>query len=223
MGLSDKEISKYPNNNPSKRPSTRSSNTTIRNIAYTSNINNICPSPTTINNTYNNNMNNNDIICNNLSTAGNTTTPNCSSARRCRQGKHRLVQADLSGMSIPAKDSKSFGQPFPVASTNHTTLFTFQNCSPQPLNPSKSKAKHNAWAIRNSQAAVALIAEHGLNKSKLQKNKCFHAQIKKYNPSSFIFLTNNVTEAKIAHSQQWGGVGFIMNAFLLSQKNRARF
>ena len=102
-------------------------------------------------NYHNNNSNNN----NNLKINNNNRN-----ARR-----RNLVQTNLLGEQMPAKDSEVFGHNYPTYPGDNSTIITFQNTGPQPASSYAHKAVQTARAFKESKASVALYAETSLNDS----------------------------------------------------------
>jgi hypothetical protein len=106
----------------------------------------------TNNNTNSNNNNNNNPNNNN------NNNNNHHSLRR-----RPLVQTNLLGEQMPAKDSKAFGHNYPKLLGDNSTIITFQNTGPQPASSYDHKAVQTACFFKESKTSVALYAETSFN------------------------------------------------------------
>ena len=84
-----------------------------------------------------------------------------------RQVKN-LVQSNLQGEQIPAKDSELFGHSYPTRINNNCSIITYQNTGQQPKYGFYWKAKETSRAFKNSRASVAMYTETGLNEKKVR-------------------------------------------------------
>ena len=100
-----------------------------------------------------------------------------------RQVKN-LVQSNLQGEQIPAKDSKLFGHSYPMGINNNYSIITYQNTDQQSQYGNIWKSREISRAFKNSRASVAIYTETGLNEKKLEMYDKFSDRMKKYNPKS---------------------------------------
>jgi len=105
----------------------------------------------------NNNTNNNNNNNNNTNNNNNNNNNHHSSRRR------PLVQTNLLGEQMPAKDIEVFGHNYPKSPGDNSTIITFQNTGPQPASSYNHKAVQTDRAFKDSKESVALYAETFLN------------------------------------------------------------
>ena len=66
---------------------------------------------------------------------------------------------------------------------------------------------------------MALFAEHGLNKAKLQSPYLFNTRMKSVEPRYFSYITNNINDEAVASWNQTEGVGFTLSPLFRSHKD----
>ena len=108
------------------------------------------------------------------------------------QGEHR-DQRTLDGRNLAAKDSNSFGDEFPERPAPNSSIITFQNTGQMKQYLMNEKSEQIATAFKQSNASVALYAEHSLNqKSKeIPITERFHQRMINVNPSSLSKIAFN--------------------------------
>ena len=107
-----------------------------------------------------------------------------------RQVKN-LIQSNLQGEQIPAKDSEMFGHSYPTRINNNYSIITYQNTSQQPKYGNSYKSKETLRAFKNSRSSVAMYTEIGLNEKKLEMYDKFNDKMKKYSPKSKFYHNYN--------------------------------
>ena len=81
--------------------------------------------------------------------------------------KNTLVQTNLRGEQIPAKDSEFFGHSYPARIHTNCSIITYQNIGQQPRIGFNFKSRETSKAFKNSRASVAMYNETGLNEKQL--------------------------------------------------------
>ena len=132
--------------------------------------------------------------------------------------KERLSQFDLHGHNQQAEDNHVFGDAYPKSPAPNSSLFTFQNISPQKQSASHSASKFNSRRFSLGRASVSLFAEHCLNEAKLPHCDTFNARMKVNSLSSFSYILNNNHEATSSSWHLVGGTGFTMCSLVCSHK-----
>ena len=87
--------------------------------------------------------------------------------------RRRLTQRTLRGPSRSQIDTDAWGHLLPTSPPASSSIFTFQNVGPQPVNSSKAKARRLGASFAATRASVALYAEHGLINANLPIDHSF--------------------------------------------------
>ena len=114
-------------------------------------------------------------------------------AARSKNTRVLQVQSTLAGENLVAKDSNSFGHVFPKQPSLNCSIITFQNTGQMQQFVMSAKLEQIAKAFKQSNASVALYAEHSLNqKSKeIPMTERFHQRMINVNPSSLSKISFN--------------------------------
>ena len=114
-------------------------------------------------------------------------------AARSKNTRVLQVQSTLAGENLVAKDSDSFGHVFPKQPSLNCLIITFQNTGQMQQFIMSAKLEQIAKAFKQSNASVALYAEHSLNqKSKeIPMTERFHQRMINVNPSSLSKISFN--------------------------------
>ena len=157
-------------------------------------------------NYHNNNPNNNNNH--------NSNTNNLNMRRR------NLVQTNLLGEQMPAKDSDVFGHNYPISPGDNSTIITFQNTGPQPATSHAHKAIQTARAFKESKASVALYAETSLNELLIRPEHRFHSRMRRINKAAQSFNNNN---RHLGPNSAWnarGGTAITIDSYMGSHKTK---